>query len=389
MNSISRRALSAAVLSIVSSQILASRPALAAEVVEFDERVRASSTVSGKLEKLPVADEAVPDQGYRVHAGIGLGFGLLDGAGFDSTPSGTNFLGKIGIGRRTGRWEWDSSIGWGFSRRSGINDEGFAVGIQIRSARADFNARYRLWDGWAIGPVVAVQFGTDTRYTQLLGNSKATPYIGSRTTIDMPTTGAFSVQLWGEALTEMQFPARDSFAGMVGVRIGMPVDGGRDDAISTSQAAPSRDVRIVLDGGKVFFSIDSAQIKPVFAEKLEPIGRYLAANPEAWQSITIEGHTDERGRRTYNQKLSAGRAGSVRRALEALGIDPSRITSSGYGPDRPIDLGKGSRAWARNRRVELVFHGVSNEVANPESLRSLLEPLSAGHLQIAHKKVRQ
>lgn len=388
MNSFRCRANFAKLVSAMLLSTTASSVAWGAEIVEFDESVRASSTVSGKLEKVTNSDESIPDQGYRVHAGIGLGFGLLDGSGFENTPSGTNFLAKLGIGRRTGRWEWDSSIGWGFSRRSGINDEGFAVGIQIRSARADFNARYRLWDGWAIGPVVALQFGTDTRYTQLLGDSRATPYIGSRTTIDMPTTGTFSVQLWGEALTEMQFPARDSFAGMVGVRIGLPVDGARTDAISVSQAAPSRDVRIVLDGSKVFFSIESDRLKPVFEERLGPVGQYLASHPEAWESITIEGHTDERGSRSYNQKLSDRRAHAVRKALESAGVESSRMSASGFGPDRPKDLGKGARPWARNRRVELVFHGVSNQVVNPESLRSLLEPLSAEQLQFTHKRVR-
>lgn len=326
--------------------------------------------------------EELPDQGYRVHAGVGMGFGLLNDSTFVSTPTGSQFLGSLSLGRRTGRWEWDTSLGWGFSRRTGIDTEGFAVGIQIRSARADFNARYRLSDGWAIGPVAALHFGTDTRYTQLLGDSKATPYIGSRTTIDLPASGGFSMQVWGEALTEMSWPPRDAFTGMVGVRIGMPVSFDRSDSISVRQAAPEREVRVVLDGSKVFFATDSTEIKPAFKKQLRALSQYLNEAPDEWTSMEIEGHADIRGTLPYNVKLSQRRAEAVRRALASAGMSKERLFAAGYGPTRPVDLGTGSQPWARNRRVELIIR----DVAQPDLLKSLLQPLTAEQLQISPKK---
>lgn len=330
----------------------------------------------------------VPDQGYRVYGGLGMGVGVMDGAGFESTPTGSNFLGSIGLGRRTGRWEWDGAIGWGFSNRGGVDNEGMGVGIKIRSARADGCARYRLWRGWAIGPMAAIQFGTDTRQSATLGDSNITPYVGSRTTIDLPTAGGVSLQLWGEALTEVSRNAADAFAGMVGVRIGVPVDfSRRDDSISTSQSAPSREVRVVLDGSRIFFGSNSSSIRPQFKKNLEELAGYLAASTQAWESVSIEGHADRRGRHAYNVELSRRRAREVEKALLSAGISSQRTSVEAFGPDRPLDGGNDRRALARNRRVELIFR----QVANPQELASRLAPLTVENIQTTRdpNEVRQ
>lgn len=327
---------------------------------------------------------SVPDQGYRVYGGLGMGVGVMNGAGFESTPTGSNFLGSIGLGRRTGRWEWDGSIGWGFSHRGGVDNEGMGVGIKIRSARADASARYRIWRGWSLGPMAAMQFGTDTRQTPTLGAASVTPYIGSRTTVDLPAAGGLSLQLWGEALTEVSRNAADAFAGMVGVRIGVPVDVSRkDDSISTIQAAPSREMRVVLDGSRIFFGSNSARVRPQFQKNLNDVAGYLAASSGSWESVSIEGHADRRGRHAYNVELSRKRAQAVEQALHAAGIPADRTSVQAFGPDRPIDNGAGRVSLARNRRVELIFR----EVSQPQELAARLAPLTAENIQTTRDSV--
>lgn len=69
--------------------------------------------------------------------------------------------------------------------------------------------------------------------------------------------------------------------------------------------------------------------------------------------IEIQGHTDSRGAKAYNMSLSEKRAQSVKAYLVSKGIDPSRMTTQGYGPDRPIAGNSTKEGRAKNRRVEI------------------------------------
>ena len=69
--------------------------------------------------------------------------------------------------------------------------------------------------------------------------------------------------------------------------------------------------------------------------------------------IEIQGHTDGSGTRTYNMDLSQRRAASVKAYLESQGIEASRLTTRGFGPDRPIASNASKQGRARNRRVEI------------------------------------
>ena len=69
-------------------------------------------------------------------------------------------------------------------------------------------------------------------------------------------------------------------------------------------------------------------------------------------TITIEGHTDERGTREYNLALGARRATAVKNALTALGVDAARVQIISYGKERPVSVGSTETAWAENRRAQ-------------------------------------
>src|SRR5690606_9141264 len=57
---------------------------------------------------------------------------------------------------------------------------------------------------------------------------------------------------------------------------------------------------------------------------------------EVITKLEVQGHTDNRGGKALNARLSDDRAKSVREALIKRGIAPERLTSKGYGPDKPI-----------------------------------------------------
>ncbi len=100
----------------------------------------------------------------------------------------------------------------------------------------------------------------------------------------------------------------------------------------------------------VAFNFDSAQLTDLGKGQV-----YLAAQrlkERGNMTIVVEGHADNRGDDSYNQKLGIQRAETVMKELASLGIDASRMTTAGIGEGKPlIDQ---DTAWARavNRRVE-------------------------------------
>jgi len=81
------------------------------------------------------------------------------------------------------------------------------------------------------------------------------------------------------------------------------------------------------------FGFDSADLQP--SSILQKLVTLLKRNPKA--SFSIEGYTDSIGSDEYNLDLSQRRADSVKQYLvEALGIDPTRIRTRGYGKTKFI-----------------------------------------------------
>ena len=73
-------------------------------------------------------------------------------------------------------------------------------------------------------------------------------------------------------------------------------------------------------------------------------------------SAVIEGHTDSKGTRAYNFKLSRERADTVLNNIVGRCADAkNRLRTVGYGEIRPIDSNDTDAGRANNRRVQLVL----------------------------------
>lgn len=70
--------------------------------------------------------------------------------------------------------------------------------------------------------------------------------------------------------------------------------------------------------------------------------------------ISIEGHTDSDGNNESNLKLSEQRAKAVVDAIVKSGVDKSRLSSAGFGEEKPIADNSTEEGKAKNRRVELI-----------------------------------
>ena len=102
---------------------------------------------------------------------------------------------------------------------------------------------------------------------------------------------------------------------------------------------------------RIQFKVNSAELLAGSFEVLDDVAAVLKSNPEI--KVSIEGHTSRDGTYATNMKLSENRANKVKTYLESKGIDASRLSAVGFGPDKPINEGKTATEKAKNRRVEL------------------------------------
>jgi len=98
------------------------------------------------------------------------------------------------------------------------------------------------------------------------------------------------------------------------------------------------------------FKTDSAVINNSYDSKIKKFADFMKAFPSV--KGKIEAHTDSDGSDAYNQKLSERRAASAVKALEAYGVDASRLNSVGYGEMNPKASNETAEGKAMNRRVE-------------------------------------
>ncbi len=67
------------------------------------------------------------------------------------------------------------------------------------------------------------------------------------------------------------------------------------------------------------------------------------------------GHTDNKGRPSYNMKLGLDRAKAIKSILVKLGIASNRISVGTEGENSPIETNDTEKGMEKNRRVELVI----------------------------------
>ncbi|SNZ01191.1 Thrombospondin type 3 repeat-containing protein [Flagellimonas pacifica] len=101
----------------------------------------------------------------------------------------------------------------------------------------------------------------------------------------------------------------------------------------------------------ILFDTGKSTIKPESLSVMVDIIQILNEYPNA--KFMVEGHTDSVGSNATNQNLSERRANAVREFLVNEGIAQNRLTSVGYGEDKPIASNNTRSGRKQNRRVEI------------------------------------
>jgi OOP family OmpA-OmpF porin len=109
----------------------------------------------------------------------------------------------------------------------------------------------------------------------------------------------------------------------------------------------------LLAGKVIEFQTGSAQLTAAGNAVLDEITPLLAE--AGTTKVQIVGNTDNTGNPAGNQLLSVARAETVRAALVGRGIAADRLSTIGYGGDRPIADNATSEGRQRNRRIEFVL----------------------------------
>lgn len=108
-----------------------------------------------------------------------------------------------------------------------------------------------------------------------------------------------------------------------------------------------------LSNRTIYFGYDSSDISAEYIDVLRAHAQYIAANPSV--TMVLEGHCDERGTREYNLALGERRARQVKQFLMADGVSNDQVHEISYGEEKLSDFNQNESAWARNRRVEIVY----------------------------------
>lgn len=103
----------------------------------------------------------------------------------------------------------------------------------------------------------------------------------------------------------------------------------------------------------VYFDFDSSSIKEDQLANLNKNGAYILENKS--MTVTIEGNCDQRGTADYNLALGELRAINVKKYLVNFGIEKSRLSTVSFGSERPLYTENTEKAWAANRRADLIL----------------------------------
>ncbi len=110
-----------------------------------------------------------------------------------------------------------------------------------------------------------------------------------------------------------------------------------------------------ISDSKVFFTFDSAAMRPDAKELLAKIATCALEGPAKGKALRVVGRTDPRGTDEYNKELGMNRARAVAEALQSYGVSDARIEMISRGEETadPTE----PEGWPYDRRVTVRLDG--------------------------------
>ena len=177
-------------------------------------------------------------------------------------------------------------------------------------------------------------------YTVFVGNTDK----GRKLMSDVAATSAC-----GSATSADELASADAMAAFV-EKVFLKKAPAKPMAKPAPMPLPQPKISWILSG--VNFDFNKAVVRPDAKEILKSDIKILKENPQL--RVEVQGHTDDTGAAAYNMGLSERRAQALKDYLVSQGIAANRLTSRGYGEDRPRFPNDSEANRAKNRRAELV-----------------------------------
>lgn len=236
--------------------------------------------------------------------------------------------------------------------------------IETRAGSAHLAARYRLWDGHIeAGLLLRNLFGSSLSFSQDKDSSQSKIFIGPQIVLKTDAQSAWMQRADISLTSDLNVPKRRVYLLAAGFALG------RSWPNPPIPEVPKETERFeeVLADKVINFPSGSSQLQEPASTFLKELGQFLQKHPQHWQSMTVEGHTDKKGKLDYNMKLSQDRADAVRRVILDQGNAKDKVHAQGFGPTRPLKEGETPEILALNRRVVMVFTINSREGRNQVS----------------------
>ncbi len=107
---------------------------------------------------------------------------------------------------------------------------------------------------------------------------------------------------------------------------------------------------LVLSDDSVKFPTNASALSPEAEQRLGEFADKLKTDNKNVY-LEIQGHTDNKGSKPYNDELGEKRAEAVRKYLSMHGVALNRMATISYGQDAPVAPNNTRDGRAQNRRV--------------------------------------
>lgn len=181
------------------------------------------------------------------------------------------------------------------------------------------------------------RFKNNNDYYSLSSEIKSRDIVSGKIGISLDKSDYFSVTLHGQASKDFR---RDENYWNVGLTFTYRFN---------NYAVPEK----FLDMHN-YFEFDKSELTSKEKENIKEMAEYINKN-NIKGTLLIEGHTDDRGKATYNDKLSLERANSVKDEFEKNSINKKNIQVKvkGYGESKPEYKNTNEYARSKNRRAQV------------------------------------
>ncbi len=105
---------------------------------------------------------------------------------------------------------------------------------------------------------------------------------------------------------------------------------------------------------KIYYSKGNTRLTTLEKKRLSLLVRY-ALEFRADDYVIINSHTDSKGKRSKNLKVSQRRGETIRQHLIDAGLSPDKVKVKAYGESRPVKSNRFPPGRAQNRRVRIDF----------------------------------